>query len=108
MWGSGIVGFGQQRLVYPSGRELDWVLIAFAPRKKHVTLYIMGDLGEHAELLEKLGSPACGKSCLHLKPILPAHVPTIRKLVRASVRHRIRAGARPAAKSRQVTKRAPR
>ena len=27
MWGSAIIGFGDKRLVYESGRELDWFII---------------------------------------------------------------------------------
>ena len=40
MWGSGIVGFGSRRYKYASGREIDWMVIAFSPRKQNITLYI--------------------------------------------------------------------
>lgn len=40
MWGSSIVGFGQLHLRYDSGRELDWFLVGFAPRRQSTTLYI--------------------------------------------------------------------
>ena len=33
MWGSAIVGFGERHLVYDSGRELDWMIMGFSPRK---------------------------------------------------------------------------
>jgi len=40
MWGAGIVGFGSYRYVYASGREGDWPVTAFAPRKQDLTLYM--------------------------------------------------------------------
>jgi hypothetical protein len=38
MWGSSIVGFGQYRYKYASGREGDWMLIGFSPHKGDLTL----------------------------------------------------------------------
>jgi len=38
MWGSAIVGFGTQHYKYASGREGDWPLIGFSPRKQNLTL----------------------------------------------------------------------
>ena len=35
MWGTAIIGFGSQPIVYATGRELDWPLIAFSPRKQN-------------------------------------------------------------------------
>ncbi len=40
MWGSSIVGFGSYHYKYASGREGDWMLAAFSPRKQNITLYI--------------------------------------------------------------------
>ena len=42
MWGPSIVGFGHRLLVYPNGRELDWMLTGFSPRKQNLTLYLGG------------------------------------------------------------------
>lgn len=34
MWGSSIIGFGNKRYKSPTtGREVDWLLIGFSPRK---------------------------------------------------------------------------
>ena len=38
MWGTAIVGFGQYRMVYANGKEADWMLIGFSPRKQAITL----------------------------------------------------------------------
>ena len=40
MWGS-IVGFGTYHYKYASGREGDWPITGFSPRKNALTIYIM-------------------------------------------------------------------
>src|SRR5271169_1796841 len=65
MWGGNIVGFGLSRYVYAGGREADWPLIAFSPRKQNITLYIMAGSEEYGELLSKLGRHSRGKGCLY-------------------------------------------
>ena len=42
MWGSSIVGFGDYSYTNASGRENDWFLAGFSPRKAALTLYIYG------------------------------------------------------------------
>src|SRR5688500_11199124 len=54
MWGPSIVGFGTYHYKYASGREGDWPVAGFSPRKQNLTLYVMGALDED-ELLKKLG-----------------------------------------------------
>jgi hypothetical protein len=66
MWGTAIVGFGRQPLKYASGREMDWPLVAFAPRKGDLTLYL-GPPGTKADLLQRLGKHKTSKACLHIK-----------------------------------------
>ena len=39
MWGPSIIGFGSRKLIYESGRELDWMKIGFSPRKANFVLY---------------------------------------------------------------------
>src|SRR5262245_44439754 len=67
MWGPGIVGFGQQTRQYASGRELDWFLAGFSPRKQDLVLYLMGGYDGKQALLKRLGRHKTGKSCLYLK-----------------------------------------
>src|SRR5688572_3660864 len=64
MWGPTIVGFGDMRCKYATGRELDWFLTGFSPRKGSLTLYLMPNLDAHGALLKKLGRHSTGKSCL--------------------------------------------
>lgn len=67
MWGDSIIGFGVQHLKYASGRELDWMITGFSPRKSTLTLYIMDGFARYDELLAKLGKYKTGKSCLYIK-----------------------------------------
>ena len=90
MWGSNIVGFGSYPYKYASGRELDWMLIAFAPRKQNIALYIDAGFEGYDALLAKLGKHACGKSCLNIKRLSDIHLPTLKKLVNESVKHKLR------------------
>jgi len=85
MWGSSIVGFGTQHLNYASGRELDWMLIGFSPRKANITLYITGGLEKQSVLLKKLGKYSTGKGCLYIKKLKDVDVKVLKELVRESV-----------------------
>ena len=90
MWGSAIVGFGTRHIQYADGREGDWPLIAFSPRKQNLTLYIMSGAGSHAELLKKLGKHKVGGGCLHIKRLADIDLPTLKKLIRESVKQKKR------------------
>ena len=67
MWGNSIIGFGSYHYKYKSGREGDWFLTGFSPRKQSFTLYIMAGFSKYEELLSKLGKFTTGKSCLYIK-----------------------------------------
>ncbi len=86
MWGPSIVGFGTFHYKYDSGRAGDWLLTGFSPRKKDLTLYLMMGFAKHGELLEKLGKHSHAKSCLYIKRMSDIHIPTLKKLIKASVK----------------------
>ena len=67
MWGSSLVGFGSYHYVYESGREGDFFLTGFSPRKTAFTVYVMPGFSRYEQQLEKLGPFKTGKSCLYLK-----------------------------------------
>ena len=67
MWGKGIVGFGRRVLRYPNGREIDWMVIGFAPRKAGTTVYLAGEMESYSSLLGRLGRHTVSGGCLHLK-----------------------------------------
>lgn len=91
MWGPSIVGFGSQHYKYASGREGDWPVIGFSPRKQNLTLYIMSAFDEQAELLKKLGKHTAGGSCLYIKRLSDIDLSTLKKLIRASVKNKKKA-----------------
>jgi hypothetical protein len=87
MWGPSIVGFGNRRYRYPDGREMDWMLIAFSPRKQNITIYVSPDFENYDTLLTRLGKHSCGKSCLYIKRLADVDLPTLQKIISGSVRH---------------------
>ena len=87
MWGASIVGFGTYHYKYASGQEGDWMLVGFSPRKDNLTLYIMPGFKDYGALLGKLGKHRKGMSCLYIKSLDDVHVPTLKTLVRQSVKH---------------------
>lgn len=87
MWGSSIVGFGQYHYRYESGREGDWFLAGFSPRKSNLVVYVMSGFPRHAELMEKLGKHRTGSSCLYLNRLDDVDLDVLRELVRRSVEH---------------------
>ena len=93
MWGTSIVGFGSYHYKYASGREGDWMLTGFSPRKQNLTLYIMSGFSEYESLLAKLGKHKTAKSCLYVKKLEDVDLPTLRNLIEQSVEHMVRAHA---------------
>ncbi|MFP4438788.1 MAG: DUF1801 domain-containing protein [Chloroflexaceae bacterium] len=87
MWGGSIVGFGSYHYKYASGREGDWFLTGFSPRKQNLTLYIMAGFDAYDELLQRLGKHKLGKSCLYIKRLADIDLATLKDLVRQSVEH---------------------
>ncbi len=87
MWGDSIVGFGTYRYKYASGREGDWMLTGFSPRRQNLTLYIMSGFDEYDALLDKLGKHKTGKSCLYINKLADVDVETLKELVRRSAEH---------------------
>ena len=87
MWGSSIVGFGSYHYAYASGREGDWFVAGFSPRKQNLTLYIMAGFEQYDTLLQKLGKHKTGKACLYINRLDDIHLPTLKKLIQQSVKH---------------------
>ena len=87
MWGDSIVGFGSYHYKYASGREADWFLTGFSPRKQNLTLYIMAGFDEYEQLLNKLGKHSTGKSCLYVKKLENVNMDVLKELVKQSVEH---------------------
>ena len=87
MWGASMVGFGSVHLRYATGRELDWPVVAFSPRKAATTVYLMDGFEERADLLARLGRHTIGKSCLYLKRLSDVDLDVLRELISETVQH---------------------
>lgn len=85
LWRGSIVGFGSYHYRYDSGREGDWFLTGFSPRKQALSLYIIDGFDQYQQLLAALGKYRTGKSCLYVNRLEDIDLPVLRKLVRQSV-----------------------
>lgn len=86
MWGPSIVGFGDYHYKYESGREGDWFITGFSPRKQNLTLYIMAGFSANDDLMKKLGKYKTGKSCLYVKSLDDIDMKVLEKLITESVK----------------------
>ncbi|MCB0737693.1 MAG: DUF1801 domain-containing protein, partial [Bacteroidetes bacterium] len=87
MWGSSIVGFDQYHYKYESGREGDFFVLGFSPRKQNLTLYIMDGSAKYDDLLTDLGKHKTGKSCLYIKRLSDINLPVLNELLERSFAH---------------------
>ena len=85
MWGSSMVGFGEYHYTYASGREGDFFITGFSPRKAALSVYVMAGFDGYDELLKKLGPCKTGKSCLYLKNLDVIDRDVLEDIVRDSV-----------------------
>jgi len=90
MWGTSIAGYGTTTIKYAGGREADWPLIAFSPRKTSLTLYISASDPNKADFLSKLGKHKVAGGCLHIKRLSDVDLPTLKKLIGVSVKKKKR------------------
>jgi hypothetical protein len=89
MWGSSIIGFGLKRYKSPaSGREVDWMIIGFAPRKANLTIYLMG-LQEHAAALKKLGKHKTGGGCLYINKLVDIDLKVLKGMIEAALKSNV-------------------
>ena len=86
MWGTSIVGFGSYHYVYASGREGDWFLVGFSPRKQDLTIYVTGGFQQSTDLLEKLGKFKSGGGCLYVKTLENISLGILKQIIARSVR----------------------
>lgn len=81
MWGTAIIGFGDKVLSYDSGRELDWFVMGFSPRKQNFALYITGAIENKHALLEKLGKHKTGKGCLYITKLEEVDTKVLKEII---------------------------
>lgn len=85
LWGGLMVGFGDEHYRYASGREGDWFLIGFSPRKQNLTLYLMYGFENQKALLDKLGKYKIGKACLYVNKLSDVDLQVLDQLIRWSL-----------------------
>ena len=81
MWGPGIIGFGTYRYKYASGKEGDWMIVGFSPRKAAHSLYGLTGSDGADELLAKLGKHTTGKGCLYVKKLKDVDLKVVEALI---------------------------
>ena len=86
MWGTSIVGFGSYHYKGAGGREGDWMLTGFSPRKQALTLYLNHGFEIHTDLLKKLGKYKTGMGCLYINKLDDVDRKVLKELVSASVK----------------------
>jgi hypothetical protein len=86
MWGASIVGFGRYTMTYADGRESDWPVVGFSPRKSDLTVYITPGFERYESLLEKLGKHKTGKVCLYIKKLADIDTNVLNTIIDESVK----------------------
>ena len=87
MWGPSIVGYGTYHYKYDSGREGDFMITGYSPRKQALTVYVMAGFSKFEPLMKKLGKYKTGKSCLYIKRLADVDENVLEKLIDGSVKH---------------------
>ena len=85
MWGSSIVGFGEYHYKYKSGREGDWPVTGFSPRKQNISIYIMPGFLKYKKQLTKLGKHKHSVSCLYIKRLSDIDVEVLKGIISDSI-----------------------
>lgn len=86
MWGSSIVGFGKYHYRYESGREGDFMLTGFSPRKQNLVVYIVPGFKPFESQMSKLGKYKTGRSCLYINKLEDVDEKVLEKLIKDSVK----------------------
>ncbi len=87
MWGPSIVGFGRYAYRYESGREGEFMLCGFSPRKANLVVYTMPGYDSFESELERLGKHKIGKSCLYINKLADVDLGVLEEIVAGGVAH---------------------
>lgn len=81
MWGPSIIGYGRYHYKYDSGREGEFFLTGFSPRKTALTIYVMPGYQDMSEKLKRLGKHKTGKSCLYISKLNDIDMDVLEEIV---------------------------
>ena len=88
MWGASIVGYGDMRYRYATGREGDWFLLGFSPRKTSLSLYLcLGGLEQFSSYLDRLGKHKTGAGCLYINTLADVDLVVLEEMMHATKKH---------------------
>ena len=87
MWGPSIVGYGTYQYKYASGREGEFMITGFSPRKQALTVYILPGFENFEALMNKLGKYKTGRSCLYIKRLSDVDEEVLERLISESVEY---------------------
>lgn len=88
MWGGSIIGFGNKRYKSPNtGREVDWFLTGFSPRKANISIYLMNTKA-HAAALKKLGKHKTSVGCLYINKLEDIDVKVLKGMIDSSLKNK--------------------
>ena len=90
MWGPSIVGFGEYHYKYESGREGDFLITGFSPRKAALTIYIVAGFKKYDDLMKKLGKYKTGVSCLYIKKLEDIDMKILKQLIEQSYKYMVK------------------
>lgn len=82
MWGNSIIGYGRYHYRYESGREGEFFMTGFSPRKANSTVYIMPGYQDLSEMLNRLGKHKTGKSCLYINKLSDINLDVLEEIIR--------------------------
>ena len=83
MWGPSIIGYGRYHYKYESGREGEFMMTGFSPRKANQVIYIMPGYTDHSAILDRIGKYKIGKSCLYINKLADIDLDVLRELIAA-------------------------
>ena len=89
MWGPSIIGYGEYRTTYDSGRQVHWMRAGFSPKKAKHSLYLMGGYADPATgakrdaALKRLGKHAVGASCLYVNKLADIDMDVLEEIIAA-------------------------
>ncbi|MBF9015185.1 MULTISPECIES: DUF1801 domain-containing protein [unclassified Oceanispirochaeta] len=81
MWGTSIIGFGELRYKYESGREGIMPIAGFSPRKSNMTYYIGDEFKEAAELYNRLGKYKKSVACLYINKLDDIDLQVLKEII---------------------------
>jgi len=84
MFGTPIVGFGEYRYAYASGRTGHGAAAGFSPRAAATVVYLADGVEAHADALARLGPHTTGVGCLYLKDLSQVDLAVLEAVVSAS------------------------